>query len=90
MSIDESKNWQFRSVTEAHTACQKLKRQLEEALSIYDAHVNESGANVEVSGSTRITPPQPARIVVYPGQEHYALALDFVKAFEVFKRASGR
>jgi len=90
MDIDESKNEQFLAVTQAHAAYRTLQRQLDKALSISDTHAIPSGTKIEVSGATEGTAPQPTKIVLSPGEDHYELALRSAKAFEMYKRASGQ
>jgi len=90
MNIDESETKRSLLLIGANTACNDKRRQLEDALSISGAHAKKSGANVEVSGSTKTAPPQPFKVVLSPGQENYELALDCAKAFEEFERLSRR
>jgi hypothetical protein len=87
MDIDESKNEQFLSRTQAHEAYRALQRQLSETLSIVGTQAIESGRTIEVSGATKDLPPQPTRVVLSPGEDHYDLALRCARAFEMFKRA---
>jgi hypothetical protein len=88
MDIDESKNEHFLAVNAANEACSKARRQLQDALSISDAHAKQFGSKIRVSGATRATPPQPREVELSPGQEYYEIAQEYIKLFEVFKRLS--
>jgi hypothetical protein len=90
VDIDELKNERFLSVTQADAAYKNVKRELDEALSISGARVKQSGTKIEVSGSTSVTPPQPTKVLLSRGDDHYELALKCSRAFEAFKRVSGQ
>jgi hypothetical protein len=68
MNIDESKDEQFLSVTQAHAAYLKVRRQLEDALSISGAHAKQSGRRIEVSGATRTPPPNLRALCFLPAK----------------------